>query len=376
MQLRSGMADENKSRKGLIILGLILIVLAIGVMYFMGAFNRVVRNVRAVRLRCASTQNIQPFGDCLLYYDGDSLVCLSSNGNERWNYMVGSGASFHAGNSYVVIWRGSQLSILNRNGRSTYDNNIGEVIQFARAGEKYIAVVHGDDSTTEGVTTVTFYNPEGERQDTETSAYQDMMVLDAGFFSDGDYAWTTAMDLYGTVPSTTLNTYRVNSMTTGSADLGENITYKVIYAGSTLHVVSTRQLRRYDYNGNLDNSQTVLVYGWKLIDDMVVDNRAMLLFAPTRQINDMINITELRCLYGNNQDKRLTLPGECVGAGIFNRRIYAFSSDSLYRADLNASRFTAVSLPLPNEVTGYIGMLSDGTAIVACGIDVYAVTIP
>ena len=108
---------------------------------------------------------------------------------------------------------------------------------------------------------------------------------------------------------------------------------------------------------------------------MVIDNRAMMLFAPTRQINDIINITELRCLYAN-QDKRLTLPGECVGAGIYSRRIYAFSEDSLYRADLNASRFTAVSLPLPSAVTGYIGMLSDGTAILASGLDVYAVTIP
>ena len=375
MQRRGGMTGEGVSRKGLAIIMIILILLAFGVMYFMGVFNRVVRNVRAVKLRCASTQSIKPFGDCLLYYDGDSLICLSPNGNERWNYMVGSGASFDAGISNIVIWRGSQLSILNKNGRSTYDNNIGETIQFARAGEKYIAVVHGDDSTSEGSTTVTFYNPEGEKQDTETSAYQDMLVLDAGFFADGDYAWTTALDLYGTVPSTTLNTYRVNSMNTGSADLGETITYKVIYAGNTLNVVSTRQLRRYDYNGTLDNSQTVLVYGWKLIDAMVVDNRAMMLFAPTRQINDAINITELRCLLGN-QDKRLTLPGECVGAGIYNRRIYAFSEDTLYRADLNASRFTAVSLPIPNAVTGYLGMLSDGTALLASGIEVYAVTVP
>ena len=375
MQRRSGMPGESSSRRGLIIVIIILTILALGVMYFMGVFNRVVRNVRAVKLRCISSQSIQPFGDSLLYYDGSSLICLSSNGNERWNYMVGSGASFHAGNSYVVIWRGSQLSILNKNGRSTYDNNIGETIQFARAGEKYIAVVHGDDSTSEGTTTVTFYNPEGEKQDTESSAYQDMLVLDVGFFADGDYAWTTALDLYGTVLSTTLNTYRVNSMNTGSADLGETITYSVIYAGNTLNVVSSRQLRRYDYNGTQDNSQTVLVYGWKLIDAVVVDNNAMMLFAPTRQINDIINITELRCLY-RNQDKRLTLPGECVGAGIYSRRIYAFSEDSLYRADLNASRFTAVSLPLPNAVTGYIGMLSDGTAVLASGLDVYAVTVP
>ncbi len=372
---RGSYTGSPKKRRGLWVFIVIILLAVLALLYFTGTLKRVRGGVRAVRLRCVSTQSIQPFGADLLFYDGDSLVCLASNGNEKWSYMVGTGASFHAGGQHVVIWRGSQLSILNRNGRSTYDNNIGEAIQFARAGDKYIAVVHGDDSTSDGVSTLTFYNPDGELQDTETSAYQDMLVLDTGFFADGDYAWTTAMDLYGTVPSITLNTYRVNSMTTGSADLGESIAYRVIYAGNALNVVSTRQLRRYDYNGNLDNSATVLVYGWKLIDAYVPDNRAMLLFAPTRQINNIISITELRCLYGN-QDKRLTLPDDCVGAGFHRKTIYAFSRDSIYRADLNASRFSAFSLPVAEEATGYLGMLSDGTALIACGMNVYAVTLP
>ena len=93
MQQRGGFSGETKPRKGLIILIFIFILLVLGVLYFMGVFNRVVRNVRAVKLRCAATQDIQPFGDSLLYYDGSSLVCLGSNGSERWNYMVGSGAN-------------------------------------------------------------------------------------------------------------------------------------------------------------------------------------------------------------------------------------------------------------------------------------------
>ena len=115
MQRRGGMTGDGRSRRGLVLLIVLLSLIVLIVLYLMGVFNRVVRNVRAVKLRCASTQSIQPFGDSLLYYDGDSLICLSSNGNERWNYMVGSGASFDAGQSYVVIWRGSQLSILNKN---------------------------------------------------------------------------------------------------------------------------------------------------------------------------------------------------------------------------------------------------------------------
>ena len=65
-----------------------------------------------------------------------------------------------------------------------------------------------------------------------------------------------------------------------------------------------------------------------------------------------------------------------MGAGIRNKKLYAFSSDSLYRADMNAQRFTALRLPVGNEVTGYLGMTSDGTALLACGSEVWAVTIP
>jgi len=371
---RNTYTGEQKSKRRTWVVVVAVIALIAVVLYLTNGFGRGRRTISARRLRCISTQDIQTFGKDLLFYDGDTLVCLSSNGSERWSYMVGAGASFNAGSKYVVVWRGSQLSILNSDGRSTYDNNIGETIQFARAGEKYIVAVHGDDATSDGTSTVTFYNPEGEQQDTETAAYRDMLVLDAGFFADGDYAWTTAMDLYGTVPSTTLNTYRVNSMNTGTADLGEPISYKVIYAGNALNVVSTRQLRRYDYNGTQDNSATVLVYGWKLIDAFVPDSKAMLLFAPTRQIGDQMNITELRCLYGD-KDRRLTLPDDCVGAGFLNRTIYAFSKDSIYRADLNASRFSAYSLPISGEATGFLGMLTDGTALIASGLDVYAVTL-
>ena len=370
------MPGARRKRRSWIILAVVALALAAAVvLYFQGAFRGVGRRVSATRLRCVSTQDIKPFGSDILYYDGDTLFCINSAGVEKWNYRVGSGASYDAQGSDVVIWRGTQLSILNRNGRSTYDNNIGDEIQFARAGEKYIAVVHGSAVSGEENSTVTFYNTSGEDLDSETSAYQDMLILDAGFFSNGDYAWTTAMDLYGTVPSTTLNTYQVNSMNTGTADLGETLTYKVIYAGGQLNVIGTRQLRKYDYHGTQDTSGTVLVYGWKLIDDATVDNKAMLLFAPTRQTNDVISITELRCLFGK-ADKRLTLPDECVGAGLFGRNIYAFSSGFLYKADINATRFSAVSMPISGEATGYLGMLDNGTALIAAGLDVYAVTVP
>ena len=84
---------------------------------------------------------------------------------------------------------------------------------------------------------------------------------------------------------------------------------------------------------------------------------------------------ELRLLYGST-DQRYSLPDTCLGAALYNRRIYAFSDDSLFRADVNSQRFTALSLPLDGGVTAYLGMCTNGTALLACGTDVYAVSVP
>ncbi len=368
--------DENgqKNRRIAVLVAVGLVVLLLAVLYLTGVLGGGTRRVSAVKLRCDPMQDIKPFGNTVLFYDGTSLVCLNSNGSEKWSYIVGSNASFDAGDNAIVVWAGTQLSILDANGRSTYDNNLGDTIQFARMGSRYVAVVLGDDSTSEGESTLLIIDHQGNEKDKETSAYDDMLILDVGFFSDGEYLWTTAMDLYGTVPSTQLNTYKVDAMNTGSTDLGETITYKVIYAGNQLNVIGTRQIRVYDYRGTQDTSGTVLVYGWQLIDSMD-GSTAQFLFAPTRQTTDLVEITELRYLSGKT-DKRFTLPDTCVGAAFYNRKIYAFSSNSIYRADLSAQRFSAVSLPIDEEITGYIGMLSNGTAILSGDTGVYAVSLP
>ena len=120
-----------------------------------------------------------------------------------------------------------------------------------------------------------------------------------------------------------------------------------------------------------------LVYGWKLIDWVLDAGDARMLFAPQFQTEDEQSITELRVLQGS-RSLRYTLPDTSVGAAIRSSTIYAFSADSLYRADINAQRFTALKLPAPIDqpVTGYIGKLTNGVALINCGQDVYALTLP
>ena len=156
-----------------------------------------------------------------------------------------------------------------------------------------------------------------------------MILLDLGFFSDGEYLWTTALDVYGSVPDTTLNTYHVSVSASGGISLGDNLVSAVIYAGTKLNVISTRHLRQYDYRGALDPSGTVLVYGWQLIDHDVVNGTAMLLFTPTSISDAQGRINQLRLLWGKT-DKQFFLPAACVGAAVYNKRIYAFAQDMIF----------------------------------------------
>lgn len=354
-------------------LGLIIAIVALIILiaYVLGLLTGGSGNMTGKKLRCVVSQDVTVFGDRILYYDNQTLFCLSTAGNELWSVSVGEGASFHAGPKHVVVWVNDQVQLLDRNGRSTYNDRMTDPIQFARAGEKYVAIVSGKDMNT----VLTVKDLEGAHMDDWPTSYTQLLILDCGFFGNGEYLWTTALDVYGAVPEITLNTYQIGKMDIAAVSLGEPITYAVLYSGDMLNVINTRQLRLYDFRGTQSTQDTVLVYGWELIDAVTTNNYPYLLFATVLQSDVAGAITELRLLHGST-DTRYSLPDTCVGAGIRNKKLYAFSADSLYRADMNAQRFTALRLPVDSAVTGYIGMTSNGTALLACGNEVWAVTLP
>lgn len=347
------------------------VVIAALILYVLGAFGGGPRRLSITKLRCVTSQQVTPFGDKVLYYDGSTLFCLNANGTEQWKYALGPGARFTASEHIVAAWIGAHLHILDRNGRATYNDRLPDPIQFAKPGRQYVAAVIG-----EGISpTLLVKDVNGLAVDSETIAYADRMILDLDFFENGNYLWTTALDVFGIAPVTIMNIYRVGAMNTGEVDLGEEITYRVLYAGDKLHVINTKELNLYDYRGTLDPLARQLVYGWKLVDSNQAGNATML-FAPELQTASIQQITELRVLTGNKRDSRYTLPNSCVGAGLKGNTIFAISADTLYQAELNAQRFSAIKLSLNTPVTGYIGKLSNGAALVSSGIEVYLINLP
>ena len=105
--------------------------------------------------------------------------------------------------------------------------------------------------------------------------------------------------------------------------------------------INTRKMRAFNYRGTEDTAQSVLVYGWRLLDDEIPERgNALMLFSPTSQSDSIYDIRELRLISGSSVDKRYSLPASCIGATVWNRTIYALSATQLLRAGLNDSRFT------------------------------------
>ncbi len=369
-----GLMDEPRKQNRWIrwvSLGVILLLIAVGVWLALRTVRQPGSGLKATRLRCVAGQDVTPFGNNVLYYDGMTLYCLSTEGAERWSYSLGSGAGFDAGSNCVAAWVDNQLYIIDRNGKATYNDHLSGTVQFARAGTKYVAAVLGDGFSP----TVLIKDLVGLTVDDKSLAYEEKAVLDVGFFLDGEYMYAITLDTYSTVAENTLYTIRVGQMNTGELALGEPLTYAVRYASGKLYVISTQEMKVCDYHCTVDRNATKLTYGWYLVDWREGSGSAELLFAPSRQLNEGGGLTELRLLRGS-EDKRMTLPSACVGGGLYRGRVYAFSSDSVYRASYGDKRFTPVGLNLPRAVTGYLGMTDNGVALLSCGEEVYAVPLP
>ncbi|MBP3637679.1 MAG: hypothetical protein J6K13_09015 [Clostridia bacterium] len=356
---------------------IILIVLIIAVLLGLRTLRDMGKTteISAVTMPCYASQDVTPFGDSVLYYDGASIHCLSSTGAVKWSFPVGGGALFSVSDEHMVVWVGSQLFIVDKNGRPSYNENMGAEIQFARVGESYAAVVIGDDTAPDLV----IKDLQGSQVDEEAEAFSGMLLLDVGFYGEkGEYMWTLAMDVYGTAINTVMNTFQVGKMNTGEVSLGESLTYKVLFEDNKLRVFTTQQMYTYDYKAVQDVNSTMLVYGWKLIDQYIPSRgSASMLLAPTSQTSANNSITELRVLSGT-LDRRYTLPSACVGAAVQGKNLYAFSNEYLYRADIDSQRFYGYALPLPEGVTatGFIGLTANGRALLTSGDTVYSVGLP
>ena len=363
---------RRQLRNWIILIAVVLLIIgAVNLVSFLGRTS----TVSALSLPCYAHQDVTVFQDGVLYYDGASIHFVNAGGGIEWSYPVGDGASFSVSEDHLVIWAGTQLFIVDAKGKPSYNESMGAPIQFARIGKKYAAVVTGDDLDA----TLTVKDLQGTQVDTETEAYDGMLLLDCGFYgTNNEYMWTLSYDVYNPAIASILHTYQVGQMNTGEVNLGEHLAYRIIYADNLLNVFTTQQMYIYDYKGVQNVNDTMLVYGWKYLDHAVPDRGAtQFLLAPTAQTSQVQSITELR-VFSSTLDRRYTLPSACVGAAIDAGRIFAFSENYLYAGQVSSQRFYAHDMNLPDDrlVTSFVGLTNNGYAIVISNNEVYSVSLP
>ena len=131
---------------------------------------------RVTRSGATLSQNVSPFGDSVILYDGTTLHCVAATGGNEWSYQIGTNADYDATEKRIVAWSGNDLYILNNRGRLIYNNKMSDTVQFASAGDEYVAVFVGEADN--GVVSV--INSSGQIVDNITVSNQTM--LDIGFF--------------------------------------------------------------------------------------------------------------------------------------------------------------------------------------------------
>lgn len=375
-----GMSEKKKKKKqGMGRLGIVLPLLALAaliaivVAYALRGTGR--ENVgRVTRIGATLSQNVRPFGDSVIFYDGTTLHCVAATGGNEWSYQIGANADYDATQKRIVAWSGNDIFILNSRGRLIYNNKMSDTIQFASAGDGYVAAFIGEADN--GVVSV--INSDGQIVDNIT--IENQTLLDIGFFysttsssaQETEMMWVLGLDTTGTVLSTELQTFQPGKLSTGKSSLGEHIAYSVYATGGTLNVVDTRQITHYNYRV-LEEQSPTLIYGYTMEDIRQSGGTTYQLLVPAQEQSEGVSISNVRLMAGNI-DRVLHLPSACLAAKLGSRSVYGFAQNAVYVCRFGETAFTSYSLPV--TVTAVLGMITDNRVVVASGSEIYVVELP
>ena len=361
---------SERMRAAVIVLALAVFI-AVAISYALAGMGRTAVG-RVTRIGATLSQNVRPFGDSVIFYDGTTLHCVAATGGNKWSYQIGTGADYDATEDRIVAWSGNDLYILNSRGRLIYNNSMSDAVQFASAGKGYVAAFIGQADN--GVITVIDEN--GQIVDNIT--VENQTLLDIGFFfsetsssaQQVELMWTLGLDTTGTVISTELQTFQPGRLSTGKASLGEHIAYSVYTANNMLNVVDTRKIAHYNYRV-IEQSSDTLIYGYTMEDVRQVGGVTYQLLIPAQETGIAVN--NVRLMAGT-VDRVMHLPSPCIAAKLGTRSIYGFSQNAVYVCGFGETTFVAHALPI--NITAVLGMISDNRAVVAAGSEIYVIELP
>ena len=376
-----GLSESRKKKKKkfperlrmMIAAATLVMIIALVLGYALGGTGREAIG-RTTRIGATLSQNIMPFGDNVIFYDGTTLHCMAAEGGNLWSYQIGTNADYDATQEKIVAWSGNDLYILNNRGRLIYNNKMTDTIQFASAGDEYVAAFVGEPDN--GVVTV--INSSGQIVDNVSISSQ--TLLDIGFFKsmtsssaqETELMWVLGLDTTGTVISTELQTFQPGKLSTGKSSLGEHIAYKIYDTEGMLNVVTTRQIMHYNYRV-LEESNPTLIYGYTVEDIKKIGDVTYQLLIPAQQSREGIHLSNVRLMFGG-VDRVLHLPSECLAAALGTHSVYGFSQNAVYVCPFNQTSFIPYALPV--NITAVLGMITDNRVVAASGSEIYVIELP
>ena len=350
----------------LLIIGALVLAVVVAAVWGLSSLFR--NSGKPVALNARPTDNIQPFGDSVLVYDGTMLSCINAGGSTKWTFALGPDADYTCTSTMVVAWSGNQLHVIDKNGNPTYNDRMSQPIRFGRVGEAYVAVCTGDRTQS----TVSVMSLTGALL--EHIPVEGLYVLDVGFFSKVQLLWVLSLDMDGGVPVSNLKTFEPGKIIMGGRELSDVLVYSVYPYNNLLMVVDTAKVQAYNYKCvEQTDISPLLVYGWSLRGVRAAGKQTYALFEPMPGTTGSETFSELR-LAANESIATLRLLSPCFAGGLGEKGVYGFGPNVVFYAPYGQKAFKATYLTY--TITDLICMLDGDRAVMAAGDHVFIMKLP
>lgn len=351
-----------------VLLAVVIIAAIIGAVTLVVSFFG--QTTKPVRINATPTDNIQPFGDTVLFYDGATLHCVNTNGTTKWQYSLGIDGDYYCTDTLIIAWSGNQIHVLNRDGKPTYTNRLDLPIRFARIGETYAAICVGEERSSK----IIAMTHNGVVLEEIQSDFDGLYVLDMGFFNKGQLMWVLGLDVSSNAPISRIRAYEPGKRSGGIAESPDELIYRVYPQGNNLMVVDTSRIRTYDYRlTEQTDLSSILVYGWQVRQVLLNGRNTHVLLQQMPQSGSQSTFSELRVVTNYDmQSYRLLTP--CFAGALTEKGVYGIGANVIYYAPYGTNTFKAH--PLNYQLSGYLCTLKGGYGVMVSGNDVFIMQLP
>ena len=362
--------DRRRSAKNPWAIVLLIVALSMALAYGLAALaGRISASDgfgHCTTMEIANIQELQTTSGGFVYYDGNAVSSIASSGKVNWSYMMGQNAGFNASDSGVAVWAGSTLTLIDaKSGATTFNGEMEAPILSARTGDKYTAVVIGEEMNS----TIVLMESGGKQ--VSQIILDDVDVINYSFFSNGTLLWVMVCDSNGTVPTCNIQTYRPGKEIVGKISDTQQLAYAVMFQSSQVLVAGDTYIKSYDYTGVEDASARRLIYGWYLaaIDEGM--NDPLMALVNDSQLSGESAIRDVRVMR-SNLDQILRMPFGCTDVVTVGDRIYGFAADGhLMIAQAGSRSVQAYQLGI--AIGKVYGVTRDNVAVIGNGNTVYLV---